>query len=149
MARARCSALFAAGTDRSSISATSAAENWSTSRRISTARWVPGSRCRAVTNASSRSSRRWYASSGPCTQGSRNTDPDIGRPRSAVCSKAGPDTSTRAGRRSTSRRQAWVAIRCSQVRTELRPSNAGSPRQAPRSASCSASSASWIEPVIR
>ena len=77
-ARARCSALFTLGTEVSSSSATSAAENWSTSRSTSTARWVPGRCCSAATNASSTPSRRAYAasgspaSSGSSAQGSRN-----------------------------------------------------------------------------
>ena len=42
-----------------------------------------------------------------------------------------------------------VAMEYSQERTELRPSNPPSPRQARSSASCSASSASCTEPSIR
>jgi hypothetical protein len=56
--RARCNALFTDATVVSSCSAASAAENASTSRRISTARWVAG-RCRsAAMNASSTLSLR-------------------------------------------------------------------------------------------
>ena len=43
---------------------------------------------------------------------------------------------------------AFVATRYSHRRSELRPSNLRSPRQARSSASCSASSASWREPSI-
>ena len=43
----------------------------------------------------------------------------------------------------------FVAIVYSHERSELRPSNFASARQARSSASCSASSASWTEPSIR
>jgi hypothetical protein len=55
--RARWSALLTEATLVSSASATSAAENPSTSRRIRTARWFGGSSCSAATNASSTASR--------------------------------------------------------------------------------------------
>ena len=59
VARARWSALLTDAVVVSSIEAVSAAEKPSTSRRISTARWVPGRCCSAATNASSTLSRRW------------------------------------------------------------------------------------------
>jgi hypothetical protein len=46
-------------------------------------------------------------------------------------------------------RQRLVATRYSQVRSDERPSNLPSPCHAASSASCSASSASWIEPRMR
>jgi hypothetical protein len=57
--------------------------------------------------------------------------------------------STRLGLRATALRHALVAILYSQERSELRPWKRGRPRQARSSASCSASSASWTEPIIR
>jgi hypothetical protein len=55
--RARCSALFTEATVVSSASATSAAEKPSTSRRMRTARCVPGRCWSAATKASSTLSR--------------------------------------------------------------------------------------------
>ena len=55
--RARCSALLTDATVVPTVSATSAAENPSTSRRMSTARWFAGRCWRAATNASSTLSR--------------------------------------------------------------------------------------------
>jgi hypothetical protein len=57
VARARCSALLTEAVVVSSVSATSLAENPSTSRRISTARCVAGRNCSAAMNASSMLSR--------------------------------------------------------------------------------------------
>ena len=57
VARARCSALFTEATVDSSSSATSGAVQPSTSRKISTARWRPGSSWIARTRASSIPSR--------------------------------------------------------------------------------------------
>jgi len=45
-------------------------------------------------------------------------------------------------------RQALTAMRCSHVRSELRPSNPARPRSARRLTSCSTSSASWCEPSM-
>ena len=57
--------------------------------------------------------------------------------------------SIRRGRGAISRRQALVLTRYNHARSELRPSNPATPRQAPSNDSCSASSASCIEPSIR
>ena len=64
---------------------------------------------------------------------------------------AGPKSigSTRLGRQAIASRQALVAIRYSQVRSELSPRKFGSARQARRRVFWSASSASCSEPSIR
>jgi hypothetical protein len=83
------------------------------------------------------------------TPGDEPQYPGTGSPRSPVSRRGGPWSidSIRRGRRAMSRRQALVLIRYSHDRSELRPS--ASPRQAPSNDSCSASSASWVEPSIR
>ena len=63
-ARARCIALFTDAGVVSRMSATSAALNPSTSRRISTARWEPGRCYSAAMKASSTLSRCRYADAG-------------------------------------------------------------------------------------
>ena len=66
-------------------------------------------------------------------------------------SAAGPKStgSVRFGRRWSWVRHALVAIVYSHERSELRPSKRASARHARSSVSCSASSASWLEPSIR
>ena len=68
---ARCRALSIDTGVVSSASATSRAENPSTSRRMSTARWRAGRCWRAAMKASSTLSRRSYTASGPAGASSR------------------------------------------------------------------------------
>jgi hypothetical protein len=70
VARARCNALFTDGTDVSSNSATSLADQLNTSRRMSTARWRGGRFCSAATNASRMLSRATATSAGSLRSGS-------------------------------------------------------------------------------
>ena len=68
MARARCSALFTAGTLVPRVAAASAAGIRSTSHRISVARCLAGRCCSAVMNASLIVSRATAISAGsPCS----------------------------------------------------------------------------------
>ena len=60
-----------------------------------------------------------------------------------------PDGSGRRPRVSIARRQALVAMRYSQVRSDERPSNWPKDRHARSSVSCTWSSASWTEPSMR
>ncbi len=69
-------------------------------------------------------------------------------------STAGGPTASGRTRRAVARlaralRQAFVAMRYSQLRTEARPSKRSTARQARRSVSCTRSSASSSEPSMR
>jgi hypothetical protein len=158
--RARCSALLTAATETPSWAAASAAEKPSTSRRISAARCCGGSRCSITMKASSTLSLSSYLASGVtgalCDShrsgyGSSQTGSVTAGSNSAPGELAGPNPtgSSRRDRCLVMSRAALVAMEYSHERTELRPSNAASPRQARNSALCAASSASCTEPSIR
>ena len=142
-ARARCSRLFKAATETSSTSAAPAGVKESTSQRINAARWRGGRTWSAATRARRTLTRavtmaagspvpsitRWSGTGssqrtpgGSCRGGARGSGD--GGPS--------PDGIGRRDRRSSSVRQALVAIRYSQVRTEDRPSKRPNARQARR-----------------
>ncbi len=160
MARARCSALFTAGTLVPSVAAASVAGIRSTSHRISAARCRAGRCCSAVTNASLIVSRATAMSAGsPCSGSTRSSaigeiQASSGRqsPNSASTGgEAGPRSigSARRCRPRSMSRQILVAIRYSHDRTLERPSNPSAARQARSMVSCTASSASNPEPSMR
>ena len=162
VARARCSALLTDATVVSSSSATSAACQRSTSRRISTARCRAGRCCRAATNASRIDSRvAGHARPGRRPAGAPRASGDRLRPSASSGSAAPSDAPRRStpGPRSIGRarrcrprsmsRQTLVAIRYSQERSDERPSKRSTARQARTIVSCTASSASKPEPSIR
>ncbi len=158
-ARARCSALLTEATVAPSSSATSAAVQPSTSRRISTARCRGASRCSTATKASFTDSRWAATSAGSPVSGS--TRPSGAGPiqvtsdswvSCAVATVTGPARSigrARALRPFSASRQTLVAMRYSQERSADRPSKPRCPRQARTMVSCTASSASKTEPSIR
>jgi hypothetical protein len=158
VARARCSALFTAGTEVPSVTAASAAGIFSTSHRISAARCRPGKYWSAATNASRMLSLETAISAGSpdstCESAIGDTQISSGRASPSSDStggEAGPRSIGSARRclpRSMSR-QMLVAIRYSQERTLDRPSKPSAARQARSSVSCTASSASKPEPSIR
>lgn len=126
---------------------------------MSTARCRGGSSCSAVTNASETASLASYWASGP---GALSASPSSAESGSGSSQGTSPSrvgsgvlahgTAAVGGRRLPARsafRQRLVATRYSQVRTDDRASNPANPRQAASSVSCSASSASCIEPSIR
>jgi hypothetical protein len=121
VARARCSALLTDATVVPSSSATSAACQHSTSRRMSTARCRGGRCCSAATNASRMLSWNTARSAGsPCAGGtaapgigSTQVSAGIGWPGTVVAGTAGERSIGRARRdrpRSASR-QTFVAMR--------------------------------------
>ena len=159
VARARCSALFTDATVVSSSSATSAACQRSTSRRISTARWRGGRCCSAATNASRIVSWATASSAGSPSAGTapRRASAGSRSPPGSVASGsvlAAPAADRSIGRarrlrpRSMSR-HTLVAIRYSQERSDERPSNRSNACQARTIVSCTASSASNADPSIR
>ena len=94
VSRARCSALFVAGTEAPTRSAVSAAESPSTSRPSRAARWRPGSAWSATRNASSMVSRSAYVASGPrassgyaVSHGTSAGDSGARRPRERIRSR--------------------------------------------------------------
>ena len=122
-ARARCSALLTAGTVVSSCAATSAALNSSTSRSSSTARCRGGRSCSAATSASRMSVRASAASIprvGKRLQPRHVEAPASAAPPGSSLGAPSPDGSGRRARPSSAVRQALVAIRYSQVRTDAR-----------------------------
>ena len=137
------SALFTDATVVSSVSATSVAENCSTSRQEEHGTLVGRQLLQrgdegeldvlpplvAVRRIVARGRDRAPATSG------RSRRPRRGRGRRSTPA-SDPRTATGAAGAAASRRQAWVAMRYSHVRSELRPSNAASPRQAASSVSC-------------
>jgi hypothetical protein len=160
VARARCSALFADATVVPSSSAVSAADSCSTSRRISAPRWRGVSRCSAATKAS-----LTVSLSTSCSAGSPLPSVSLasGIGSTQVRSLSGVGTWTPSARvggcnsigkarrlrlRSMSM-HTFVAIRCSQVRSDERPSKPPYSRHARTIVSCTASSASNGEPSIR
>ena len=121
MARARCRALLTAGTVVPSWVATSAALNSSTSRSTSTARCRGGSTCIAATSASRspvRTPGSNRASGNGCSQGMSNEG--VSGAAGSRLGAPSPDGSGRRARPVSAVRQALVAIRYSQVRTEAR-----------------------------
>lgn len=159
MARARCRALLTEATELSSSSATSLADQQSTSRRISTARCRGASRWSAETNASRTDSRATAVSAGsPARASTRSsgTGPIQVVPGSPVpIGLPALDGETRSIGRARRllplrrSRQTLVAMRWSQERREAWPSKRSWPRQARTMVSWTASSASNAEPSIR
>ena len=133
MARARWSALLTEATELPSSSATSLADQLSTSRRISTARCRGASRWSAAMNASRIDSRATAVSAGsPADASTRSSG--TGPIQVASGSPVPTGVSTLDGEaRSIGRarrrlplsrsRQTFVAIRYSQDRSDARPSN--------------------------
>jgi len=126
VARARCSALLTAAVDVSRVDATSAAEKSSTSRRISTARWRGGNSWTAATNASRSWPRSATTVAGSPTRASGSGCNQLTScPRTSASSgwsdgAPSPVGNGRRARPSSAFRQALVAMRCSQVRTDAR-----------------------------
>ena len=148
VARARCRALFAAGTLVSSRPAVSSALQPSTSRAISAARCRAGSSWRAARNTSSIVSRSTAAVLGPVAGGRDLVEQRVRiglEPRDLR--RAGPERPRRRRRRASM--HTLVAIRYSQARADGPPRRPSRPRHARRNVSCTASSASSNEASIR
>jgi hypothetical protein len=134
VARARCKALLTEGTLVPRSSATSAACQRSTSRRMRTARCIGGRCCTAATNASRTDSRaRTACSALSSVIGSSAASRPIGRAWRFLPSRMS--------------RQMFLAMRWSHERSDARPSKSA-PRQARMKVSWTASSAS-LAPSIR
>ena len=160
MARDRCSALLTAATLTASSEAVSFADQPSTWVRISTARCL-GGRCwiaarkpssivsRATTTASGPSSAGASSRSGyGCSHG-RSSGGGTGASGSAAAATSGGIT--RRGRRRSTSRHAFVAIRYSHAFSDERASAAklARLRHARRNVSCTRSSESSNEPSMR
>jgi hypothetical protein len=108
------------GTLVPSSSATSAADQASTSRRMSTARWLGGSSCSVVTNASRTESRSSAISAGSAVDGTTRTSgigcsqaiSGSGSGRPSAAGRAGPMSigSARRDRPSSMSKHTLVAI---------------------------------------
>ena len=146
-------------TEVSSSSATSVACQRSTSRRISTARWRGGRCCSAATNASLSVSFCAASSAGSASSGSTRASA-IGRtqafsisgaPSGASALEAGPrsiGTARRCALCSMSR-QTLLAIRNSHAFSAPRSWSLSDAFHARTIVSCTASSASAPDPIIR
>lgn len=158
MARERCKALLTDAIDVPNVSAVSSAENCSTSRSSSTARWLGGNDCSAVVQASVMFSRASSFSSGVgwalchiIDSGSGSSHGSSRWLSAALGSPAGaPSPRGRTRREAAPRwlRHVLVAMRYIHVRVEARPSKSWKERHARRYVSCTASSASAAEPII-
>jgi hypothetical protein len=133
--------LFTAAVETPTASATSLAFQLSTSRRISTARCRGERCCSATMNANRVLSRSSTTAPGsvpgsPSTvSGSGSNHGISGRSTSASPGsqlEPSPEGSGRRFRFCSALRHAVVAIRCSQVRSDERPSNLSKARQARR-----------------
>lgn len=159
VARERCSAEFTEATVVPRVCAVSSALNARTSRSSSTARWFGDSSCRAVAHASVMFSRARSLSSGvgagldqSIASGSGSSHASARSFKAVRGSPAGapkPWGRTRLEADDSALRQVLVAIRYIQVRTEDRPSKSWKARQARRYVSCTWSSASTGDPIIR
>ncbi len=158
--RALCNALLTDATVPPRSSATSEAFQFRTSRRMSTARWRGGSCWRATMKASRMVSRdddqlgRIFRGGAEPAPGDR-LDPRLGR--------LGRPRSRRPGHRrtkihrpgpplpalSTCRDKRWWRCDRAMNRTAARPSKRSNPRQARTRVSCTASSASKLDPSMR
>ena len=159
VARARCSALLTEATEVSSSSATSVACQRSTSRRMSTARWRGGRCCSAATKAS-RSVSRSAATSAGSASGESTAESAIGRtqalstsgaPSGAPASDDGPRSIGCARRWAlpSMSRHTWLAILNSHAFSAPRAASLSDAFHARTIVSCTASSASEPEPIIR
>ena len=151
VARARCRALLTETTVVPRSSATSAAGQQSTSRRMSTARWRGGSTCSAATKASRTVSRTTACSAGSAPSG-RTSRSAIGSShawsragsRPAACSTArvrtGPSGGPGAGGCAAGRGRRWWRSGTARSGREERPSN--------RSAACHARTRRLLHRVV-